>query len=192
MDVRASPGPRIADTTEPAQAVLAEVTCRWSDDVNGPEQARAVVVHAARDMLVLEASNPRQALPPLGTIIEVTGDIEQLTGRLAEQGRAGRFLLSLGERPVRAALRLRVSVPGTLRCATLPAPVTVEIVDLTTGGARIRGVAVAAGSQVTFEFTPPGRDAPVTVRALVAHTSNQAELPWIGVVFRLVAMRGGR
>jgi hypothetical protein len=187
MDVRTS-----TDTAEPAQAVLAEVTCRWNDDVTGPDQATAVVVHAARDMLVLEAANPRQALPPLGTVIEVSGDIEQLTGRLAEEGRAGRFLLSLGERPVRAALRLRVSVPGTLRSATLAAPVTVEIVDLTTGGARIRGVELATGSQVTFDFTPPGRAEPVTVRAHVAHTSSQAELPWIGVVFRLVAMRGGR
>jgi hypothetical protein len=31
------------------------------------------------------------------------------------------------------------------------------------------------------------------VRARVAHSSeNQAQQPWIGVVFRLVAMRGGR
>jgi hypothetical protein len=193
MDFRAVTAPHTADTTDPVQAVLAEVTCAWSHDMNAPGQTTAVVVHAAREMLVLEASNPRQALPALGTLIQVTGDIGPLTGRLAEVGRAGRFLISLGDRPVRLVLRLRVSLPGTLRCATLPEPQAVEIVDLTTSGARLRGVEVPVDSHVTFEFTPPGRDEPVTVRALVAHSSNnQAEQPWIGVVFRLVAMRGGR
>ena len=192
MDLRVSTDPNDVDTTEPVQAVLAEVTCTWSHDMHAPEQTTAVVVHAAREMLVLEASDPRQALPPLGTLMQVTGDIEHPTGRLAEQGRAGRFLISLGDRPVRSVLRLRVSLPGVLRCATLPEPLTVEIVDLTTGGARLRGVELPAGSQVTFDFTPPGRDESVTVRALVAHTSKQVEQPWIGVIFRLVAMRGGR
>jgi hypothetical protein len=192
MDLRTTPDPHFADT-EPAQAVLAEVTCTWSHDMSAPEHTTALVVHAAREMLVLEATDPRHALPALGTLLEVTGDIEQLTGRLAEVGRAGRFLISVSDRPVRVALRLRVSLPGTLRCATLAEPRTVEIVDLTTGGARLRGVELPVDSQVTFEFTPPGRDEPVTVRARVAHSSdNQAEQPWIGVVFRLVAMRGGR
>jgi len=191
MDLRAPTDP--FGDTGPAQAVLAEVTCTWSHDMNAPKQTTAVVVYAAREMLVLEATDPRQTLPALGTLIAVTGDVEHLSGRLAEVGRAGRFLISVGERPVRLALRLRVSLPGTLRSPTRSRPRTVEIVDLTTGGARLRGVELPVDSHVTFEFTPPGRDEPVTVRALVAHSStNQAEQPWIGVVFRLVAMRGGR
>jgi len=192
MDVRLSTDPGTAKSIEPAQAVLAEVTCSWRDDDNAPEQITAVLVHAGRNMLVFEASDTRRSLPPVGTSMLVTGDIAPVTGRLAEEGRAGRFLISVGERPVRSVLRLRVSLPGTLRCETLPEPVTVEIVDLTTGGARIRGVELAIASQVAFEFTPPGRDAPVTVRARVVHSSKQAVEPWIGVVFRLVAMRGGR
>jgi hypothetical protein len=48
------------------------------------------------------------------------------------------------------------------------------------------------GTQVTLDFTPPGRDEPVSVRALVAHATHGAVKPWIGVAFRLVAMRGGR
>jgi hypothetical protein len=192
MDLRVSTDVGVADNTEPAQAVLAAVTCRWGDDPDPADDTTAAVVHASRDMLILEATNPRQAFPPLGTLVHVSGDIEHPTGRLAEQGRAGRFLVSLGNRPVRQVLRLRVCLAGTLRCATLPEPTTVEIVDLTTGGARLRGVELAVGSHVTFDFTPPGRDQSVTVRALVAHRSNEAKLPWIGVVFRLVAMHGGR
>ena len=178
------------DVTDPTQAVLAEVTCTWGND--GVEQATAVIVHASRDMLVLEAADPHRVLPPLGTEVHVTGESKHLSGRLAEHGRAGRFLVSIGLRPVRRAMRLRVSLPGTLRCATRAEPLAVEIADLTTGGCRVRGIEANVGSQVTLDFTPPGRDESVTVRAMVAHTTQGAAKPWIGVAFRLVAMRGGR
>jgi hypothetical protein len=157
-----------------------------------PQRASAVIVHIARDMLVLEAVDPHQPLPPLGMLVRVYGETRKHTGRVAELGRAGRFLLSLGSRPVRRATRLRVSLAGTLRCPALPEPVLVEIADLTTGGARVRGVELPVDSQVSIDFTPPGRDQSVTVRALVVHATQGAELPWIGVTFRLVAMRGGR
>jgi hypothetical protein len=178
------------DATDASQAVLAEVTCSWGE--GGVEQAMAVIVHAGRDMLVLEAADPRRVLPPLGTEVHVRGKSKDLDGRLAEHGRAGRFLVSIGLRPVRRAMRLRVSLPGTLRCATLAEPMAVEISDLTTAGCRVRGVEVPVGSQVTLDFTPPARDEPVTVRATVAHATQDAAKPWIGVAFRLVAMRGGR
>jgi hypothetical protein len=178
------------DSTDSSQAVLAEVTCSWGEGAT--DTATAVIVHAARDVLVLEAADPSRVLPPLGTEVHVTGESQDLNGRLAEHGRAGRFLVSIGLRPVRRAMRLRVSLPGTLRCATQPQPLTVEIVDLTTGGCRVRGIEVPVGTQVTLDFTPPGRDQPVSVRALVAHATQSAVKPWIGVAFRLVAMRGGR
>ncbi len=180
----------VTDTTQASQAVLAEVTCSWGD--GGAEKATAVIVHAGRDMLVLEAADPRRVLPPLGTELHVTSESKDLNGRLAEHGRAGRFLVSIGLRPVRRAMRLRVSLPGTLRGATLAEPLAVEIVDLTTGGCRVRGIEMPVGSQVTLDFTPPGRDESVTVRAMVAHATQGATKPWIGVAFRLVAMRGGR
>jgi hypothetical protein len=86
----------------------------------------------------------------------------------------------------------QTSLRGTLRSRALSAPRTVEIVDLTTGGARIRGVELPVGTQVTLDFTPPYRDEPVSVRAVVAHGTHGGEQPWTGLVFRLVAMRGGR
>jgi hypothetical protein len=48
------------------------------------------------------------------------------------------------------------------------------------------------GTPVTLDFTPPYRDEPVSVRAHVAHGTHGGQHPWIGVVFRLVAIRGGR
>jgi hypothetical protein len=167
------------------------VICIWGDS-DPRNQTTASVVHRTPRMLVLEASDPHTVLPPLGARIEVHVEHEQLYGSLAEHGRAGRFLVALGDRPVRRALRLKVSLPGRLRSPALSAPLTIEIVDLTTGGARIRGVELPVGSQVTLDFTPPYRDEPVSVRAVVAHGTHGAERPWMGVVFRLVALRGGR
>jgi hypothetical protein len=185
--------PRGADAAGPVHAVLAEVTCSWVESSEAElEPAIAVILHAASDMLVLEAADPRQKLPPLGTLVHVQGDKVNATGRLAEHGRAGRFLVCVGNRPVRRSVRLRVSLPGTLRCPLLPEPLKVEIVDLTTGGARVRGVELPTGTQIALDFTPPGRDESVTVRALVAHATQDAEHPWIGLIFRLVALRGGR
>jgi hypothetical protein len=78
-----------------------------------------------------------------------------------------------------------------LRSPALAEPKTVEIADLTTGGARVRGVELPVGTQVTLDFAPPGRTDQVAVRAAVAHGTHNAERPWIGVTFRLVAIRGG-
>jgi hypothetical protein len=188
MDSPASNDLHTADSPGPVHAVLAEVTCRWLEH----EPLTAVILHATSDMLVLEGADPRQTLPPLGTAVQVSGGALNASGRLAEHGRAGRFLVSLGSRPVRSAIRMRVSLPGTLRSALLPEPRLVEIADLSTAGARVRGVELPVNSQVTLDFTPPGREHPVTVRALVAHATHGADRPWIGLIFRLVALRGGR
>jgi hypothetical protein len=188
MDSTASFDPHAGDGIGPAHAVLAEVSCHWLEH----EPVTAVILHTAKDMLVLEAADPRQTLPPLGTVMQVRGEAVQVSGRLAEHGRAGRFLVSLGTRPVRRAIRMRVSLPGTLRCPSLAEPISVEIADLTTAGARVRGVELPVNSQVALDFTPPGRDQSVTVRALVAHATHGADRPWIGLIFRLVALRGGR
>jgi hypothetical protein len=180
---------RTTDHAATVHAVLADVTCCWGA---AEDRTTAVIVHAARGMLVLEAVDPGVTLPPLGTEVRVSGEMQELTGRVAEHGRGGRFLVSVGQRPVRRVSRLRVSLPGTLRCAALPEPMEVQIVDLTTGGCRVRGVELAVGTQLTLDFTPPGREESVTIRGVVAHGTHHAPQPWIGVAFRLVALRGGR
>src|SRR5438105_681396 len=194
MDSPASAEPFAEESLLTVNAVLAEVTCNW-DEAEGQTAGRttAVVVHNAHGVLVLEASDPKLPLPPVGAPVAITGmHDEPLFGRLAEQGRGGRFLVSVGDRPVRRSPRLRVALPGALRAATVPTPMPVEIVDLTTGGARVRGVELPVGSEATLEFTPPGREEAVSVRAVVVHGTHLADKPWVGVRFRLVAMRGGR
>ncbi|TMF05845.1 MAG: hypothetical protein E6I52_01765 [Chloroflexi bacterium] len=56
-------------------------------------------------------------------------------------------------RQLRREQRRQVSLRAVLRSAALPQPLTVEIVDLTTGGARVRGAEVPVGSRVTLEFS---------------------------------------
>jgi len=176
-----------SESLGPAAAVLAHVHVTWEGGA-----ADAALLHAASALLVLEATEPTLVLPPIGTPIALQGDSPEATGHLAEHGRAGRFLVALGDRCVRRSLRLRVSLPGKLRGGAVTEWADVELADLTTGGARIRGVELPVGTQVTLAFTPPGRTEPVSVRALVAHGTHGAVRPWIGVAFRLVAMRGGR
>jgi len=194
MDSTATSDPSSTEQTPTVSGVLAQVKVTWAEEAPATTAGRitAAVVHSSSSMLVLEAIDTKLALPPIGTQLEVRGEKQQVRGRLAEHGRTGRFLVAIGDRPVRRALRLKVSLPGTVRATALDGPHTVEIVDLTTGGARIRGVELPVGSQVTLEFTPPYRDSPVSVRALVAHGTHRGQQPWIGVLFRLVALRGGR
>jgi PilZ domain len=168
-----SPSHTLANDSEAnaPHPVQAQVRCSWPDQ------------------------QPSYTLPAPGTpttVVATDGSSQPLTGRLAEQGRGGRFLVALGDRPVRSGARLRVSLPATLRSPALPAPVTVEMVDLTTGGARVRGAELPVGTPVTLDFTPPGRHEPVSVRASVAHGTHGGAQPWVGVAFRLVALRGGR
>jgi PilZ domain len=169
--------------------VLTEVTVSWDGENTG---RAAYLIHAAHNMLVLEAGDPSLPLPADGTPVTVEGPKETLVGKVAEHGRAGRFLVSLGDRPVRRANRMRVSLPALVRSAQLGESREVEIVDLTTGGARVRGIQAPVGSELNMRFTPPGREEPVTVRASVVHANPAAQQPWIGVAFRLVVLRGGR
>jgi hypothetical protein len=178
----------LRDDVGPVHAVLAHLHLSWETG----EETDAALVHATKNLLILEGAAPSFKLPAPGSKVKITGETEHVEGRLAEHGRAGRFLISVGERPVRRALRLRVSIPGTVRAPALETPREVEIADLTTGGARVRGVELPVGSHVTLDFVPPGRTESVTVRALVAHGTHGASKPWIGVAFRLVALRGGR
>jgi PilZ domain-containing protein len=194
MDLPATPDFSSIEHPFPAaDAVLAEVVCTWRDDTDAiAGQTTAAVLHSGRGMLLLEATDPHTVLPPLGTLLHLDLENQQFAARLAEHGRLGRFLVSVGDRQVRQSLRLKVSLPATLRAPELPGARSVEIVDLTTSGARVRGVELPVGTRVSLDFTPPYRDEPVTVRALVAHGTHGAPKPWVGVLFRLVAMRGGR
>ena len=154
----------------------------------GGAMLRAEVIASTPGVLLLQSTERNTPLPPLGTPIRVRSewDRQQINGRMAAHGVAGRFLVSLGERAIRRAKRFNVELTGVARSAQLRVPLEVRIVDLSTGGARVEGVQLPVGTEVALLFTPPGRSAPIDVLGFVVRVIEDAETPSVGVAFRLV------
>jgi hypothetical protein len=148
---------------------------------------RAQIIGSTDGVLLLQGPDGA-ALPTLGTPIRlrIEWDRQILTGRIAAHGVAGRYLVSLGERPIRRSRRFSVDLQGTARSAHLYGTIGVRIADLSTGGARVEGIDLPVGSDVELHFTPPGHSAPLTVLGFVVRAIDTAEKPTIGVAFRLV------
>jgi hypothetical protein len=148
----------------------------------------AEVIGSTANVLLLQALDPTEALPVLGTIVRlrVEWDRQVLNGRLAAHGVAGRFLVSIGERAIRSSRRFPVSLPGTAQSVHLYGAVEVRIADLSTGGARVEGIDLPVGSDVSLTFTPPGRPAPINVVGFVVRAIGGTEVPTLGVAFRLL------
>ena len=95
--------------------------------------------------------------------------------------------MSIGERAIRRSRRFAVDLRAVARSGQLSTgAVDVRIADLSTGGARVEGITLAVGSGVELRFTPPGRSAPITVLGFVVRSIESADLPTVGVAFRLV------
>lgn len=155
----------------------------------GGAKMLAEVLGSTTNVLLVQAHDAGAGLPPLGTPIRLRleWDRQVLHGRLAAHGVGGRFLVSIGERPIRRSRRFSVDLPAVARSGQLsPAHAEVRIADLSTGGARVEGVQLPVGSDVELRFTPPGRPAPLTVLGFVVRNVDSADVPSVGVAFRLV------
>jgi hypothetical protein len=148
----------------------------------------AEVIGSTGNVLLLQSLDPTAVLPVLGTAVRlrVEWDRQVLNGRLAAHGVAGRFLISIGERAIRSSRRFPVSLPGTAHSVHLYGTVEVRIADLSTGGARVEGIDLPVGSDVSLTFTPPGRPAPINVVGFVVRAIGGTDVPTLGVAFRLV------
>ena len=148
----------------------------------------AEVIGSTGNVLLLQSLDPTAALPVLGTPVRlrVEWDRQMLNGRIAAHGVAGRFLVSIGERAIRSSRRFPVSLAGTAQSAHLYGAVEVRIADLSTGGARVEGIDLPVGSDVSLTFTPPGKAAPINVVGFVVRVIDGTEVPTLGVAFRLV------
>jgi hypothetical protein len=152
----------------------------------GGAMVRAEVLGSTDNVLLLEAPEGT-SLPGLGTPIRLrlVWDRQVLNGRIAAHGVAGRFLATVGERAIRRSRRFTVDLVGMARWAQIGSA-QVRITDLSTGGARVEGIDLPIGSDIELRFTPPGRNAPLTVLGFVVRTIGQSEPPALGVAFRLV------
>src|SRR5215208_6428272 len=80
----------------------------------GGDLVRAEVISSTANVLLLQSADGSR-LPALGIPIRlrVTWDRQVITGRIAAHGLGGRFLVSVGERPIRRSRRYPVDLVGT-------------------------------------------------------------------------------
>src|SRR5918911_5338891 len=152
----------------------------------GASSLRAEVLGSSPHVMLLQALE-RTRLPPLGTRLRlhVGWDRQQLNGRLAAHGVNSRFLVTLGERPIRGTRRFAVDLLATIRSAHLPGVEQARIIDLSASGARIEGpgARLPVGAEIELRFTPPGQAEPVAVHGFVSRNIPDARTPTVGVAF---------
>ena len=147
---------------------------------------RSEVLGSTANVLLLQGEED-VALPALGTPIRLRldWDRQMVIGRLAANGVAGRFLVTVGERAIRRSRRFPVSLPGVLRSPHFQGAHDVRVTDLSAGGARVEGIELPLGAEMELRFTPPGRSTPVDVQGFVVRFIEGAQVPTIGIAFRL-------
>ena len=148
----------------------------------------ADVLGSTDNVLLLQGPAELPNVQSLGTPVRlrINWDRQTLNGRLAAHGVAGRFLVTLGERAIRRSRRFAVDLAGVARGGPRAPGVEVRITDLSTGGARVEGIELPIGTQLDLHFAPPGQNAPIDVLGFVVRTIENADVPTVGVAFRLV------
>ena len=144
------------------------------------------VLGSTSSVLLLERRPRIGVTAPLGAPVRVRVEWDRhvIDGRVAAHGAPGRILVSVGERAIRRSRRVPVDVPGVAGAAELD-DTSVRVKDLSAGGARVEGIDLPMGSELTLQFTPPGQAAPISVRAFVARSVPRAAVPTVGVAFRM-------
>jgi hypothetical protein len=154
----------------------------------------AHVLGSTANVLLVECTEPLGEQLPLGASVclDVEWDQQRLEGRVAAHGIAGRLLVSLGARAIRRTRRFSVSLEASAKVHGAAAPWRVRIVDLSAGGARLRGIDLPVGSEFELTFQPPKRPAAVTMRAFVVRTIEAPEGRMLGVAFRAAVSTAGK
>jgi hypothetical protein len=149
----------------------------------------AEVIGSTAHVVLLQGPTTGTTRARLGAPVRLRSkwDRQSLAGRFASYGIAGRFLVSIGERPIRQAPRFAVDLPGVAYASQLPqGRAQVWVADLSTGGARIRGINLEIGSELELRFKPPGRSEPIKVLGFVARVIESADGGSVALAFRLV------
>lgn len=161
-------------------SVDVEAQVSWGNGVT-----RARVLQATASVVLLQGEKPVGTPLPPGSPLRVAlpGSAHLLPGRLAAYGEDDRYLVALGSRAVRGAARVRTDLRATVHLAAAAQGQPARIVDLSSSGARVSGLALAVGSDFDMRFMPPGRNDQVRVRCVVVRAVADAAVPEVGVAF---------
>jgi hypothetical protein len=152
---------------------------------HGGQVARARLLQATPSVLLLEGPLPGGRELPIGSFLQVAlpGQARTLEARLAAYGDGDRYLVSLGSRAVRGAVRMQVDLPAVARGPGLADEQPVRVVDLSSSGARLSGIRLPVGSDFELRFVPPGRRGSVAVRCVVVRAIDEGGPAEVGVTF---------
>ncbi len=186
-DAPAGPRSRATKTgSDAARDVREQIDVDWE---NG-QVTRADLVYKTDSALLLKGKKPSGRTLPVGSLvrIHVRGGARSISGRIATYGQSDIYLVALGTRAVRRAPRYRVDLPVLVRSPLLAGAVAGRIVDLSSAGARVRGVDLPLEADVELQFVPPGQTQPVTMRAIVVRSLSDEAIPSVGVAFCMAAL----
>lgn len=170
--------PRTAVAQENEESAYALVS--WGNGVT-----RAEIVQATSSVLLLEGDRPAGTPLPSGSPVRVglPGTPQMLPARLAAYGQQNRFLVALGSRAIRGAARARVDLRAVAHYPSAPNGQAMRVVDLSSSGARVRGMPLPIGSEFDLTLVPPGRADLVTLRCVVVRSIPESSPPEMGVAF---------
>jgi hypothetical protein len=146
---------------------------------------RAQLLRVSPSVLLLEGERPPGVLPAPGAPLRVglPGLPRMVPARLASFGQGSRFLVALGSRAVRGAVRVRVDLPGVVRSPALAGQTSVRVIDLSSSGARLSGLRLPVGADFELTFSPPGHHDPVCMRCVVVRAVDESDCDELGAAF---------
>jgi len=169
-----------AATDEPREEIAPYALVSWGNGIT-----RAEILQATTSVLLLQGDRPTgTALSPGSPLrVGLPGSPHMLPARLATYGQNNRYLVALGSRAVRGAARVRIDLRAVVHHAGARQGQPMRVVDLSSSGARLRGVPLPPGSEFELTFVPPGRHDLVTLRCVVVRAIPDTSPTEMGAAF---------
>ncbi len=178
------------DSSDPPGPSTASNVVRITWDRGGLTTAK--LLYRTAQVVLLDGEMPSGGRPPaIGTLVRLTLPGERGTrgGRIAAYGQSSVYLIALGSRAIRGSRRVRVDLPARGKSAVLRGRIlAMHIVDLSRGGARVRGPRLPVGTEVLLTFTPPGTAVAKTMRCVVVRSTGDEAEGEMGVAFCMASL----
>jgi methyl-accepting chemotaxis protein len=165
-----------------------EASARQVDAIAASARLATEGTHALSDLMQpvrLVAESNAQATREMASQIDAAAGAMASArgGTEALAGTAERLRKLIAHFRLTEARRERVNIPVSVQCAVWSGTRTGSIVDLSSSGARIDGLAVPEGSEIQMQFVEPGTGARLRKRGRVMRSASADGQPWVGIAF---------